>query len=163
MNKYSKEEVKVGAFVLAGTAALLFILFMMGAFRSTAGTYPVRILYNYISGLEKGAPVRFAGAEVGKVERVEVLNSSEKSNVAVIVSVREGVELRKDSTAYIDTLGLMGEKYVEITPGTEDSHVLGKNEALVGQDPVAINTLYQKGIEIADKVDKNLVLMESLL
>ncbi len=163
MSKYSHEEVKVGSFVLISAAALLFILFMVGAFRSTAGTYPVRVLYNYISGLEKGAPVRFAGAEVGKVEKVEILNSADKENIAVTVSVRDGVKLRKDSEAYIDTLGLMGETYVEITPGTEGSPELAEGEALVGQDPVAMNTLYKKGMEIAEKVDKNLVAMEALL
>jgi len=163
MSKYSQEEVKVGGFVLISVAALLFILFMVGAFRSTAGTYPVRILYNFISGLEKGAPVRFAGAEVGKVEKVEILTSAEKANIAVTISVRDGVKLRKDSEAYIDTLGLMGEKYVEITPGTEASPVLATDEALVGQDPLAMNTLYKKGMSIADKVDKNLVVMEKLL
>lgn len=163
MSKYSQEEVKVGSFVLISVTALLFILFMVGAFRSTAGTYPVRVLYNYISGLEKGAPVRFAGAEVGKVEKVDILPSWEKSNIAVTLSVRNGVALHKDSEAYIDTLGLMGEKYVEITPGTEKSPVLEQGTALLGQDPVAMNTLYKKGMDIADKVDKNLVVMEKLL
>jgi len=163
MSKYSKEEVKVGSFVLMGVAALLFILFMMGAFRSTAGTYPVRILYNYISGLEKGAPVRYAGAEVGKVEKVEILTSSDKSNIAVTLSVRDGIKIRKDSEAYIDTLGLMGEKYVELTPGTEGSPVVARGETLIGEDPMSINSFYKKGMAIADKVDKNLVLMESFL
>ena len=163
MIKYSATEVKVGSFVLASVAVLLFLLFMIGAFRTTAGTYPIQIRFNYISGLEKGAPVRFGGAEVGKVERVEILSNEARPNIQVSVSVKDSIKVRQDSTAYIDTLGLMGEKYVEITPGTEASPVLPPGETFAGQDPFAINDFYKKGMTIADKIDKNLVVMEKLL
>jgi len=116
MAQYSKEELKTGSFVFIAVAAFLFLLFMVGAFRTTAGTYSVKISFNFISGLETGAPVRFAGHEVGKVRRLEIQEGVAEGHVVVTLSVKDKVVLREDSKAYIDTLGLMGEKYIEITP-----------------------------------------------
>jgi len=163
MSKYSKDEVKTGLFVLAAVIVFFFLLFMIGAFRTTHGTYPVKILFNFISGLESGAPVRFGGAEVGKVEKVEILPSHEKANIQVTVSVGKNIVLHEDSEVYIDTLGLMGEKYVEVTPGTIDSGILEPGATLKGQDPLAMHTLYKKGMGIAKKLDSTLVELESLL
>jgi phospholipid/cholesterol/gamma-HCH transport system substrate-binding protein len=159
---YSKTEVKTGTFVLVAVIVLLFLLFMIGAFRTTAGTYPVKVYYDFISGLEAGAPVRFAGAEVGKVEKIEILPSDHESNIQVTISVKDKVSLREDSHAYIDTLGLMGEKYVELTPGTTNTEILKRGAAIQGKDPLAMHTLYDRGMDIANKLDTTLVEMEGL-
>jgi len=163
MSQYTKEELKTGSFALLAFAAFLFMLFMIGAFRTTAGTYPIKIHYNYISGLEKGAPVRFAGHEVGKVEGVEILSNPNGANLEVSISVKKNIVLHADSEAYIDTLGLMGEKYVELTPGSSNSPELTADDILIGEDPLAIHNLVKKGMQIADKVDNALVTTESLL
>lgn len=159
---YSKNEIKIGTFVLIAVIVFLFLLFMIGAFRTTAGTYPVKVHYDFISGLETGAPVRFAGAEVGKVEKIEILPSVHESNIQVTISVKDKVALREDSHAYIDTLGLMGEKYVELTPGTTNAPVLERGATILGKDPLAMHALYDRGMDIANKLDKTLVEMEGL-
>jgi len=163
MAQYSKEEIKTGSFVLIALTAFLFLLFMVGAFRTTAGTYSVQVSFNFISGLETGAPVRFAGHEVGKVRRLEIQEGVEKGHVIVTLSVKDKVVLREDSKAYIDTLGLMGEKYIEITPGSISSSRLELGALITGEDPVAIYELTNKMMSVVDKVDTTLVVMEELL
>jgi phospholipid/cholesterol/gamma-HCH transport system substrate-binding protein len=163
MSKYSADEVKTGVFVAVAIAVFLFLLFMIGAFRSSAGSYPVKLHFNFISGLQKGAPVRFAGAMAGKVEKIEIASDAAKSNIEVVISVNKNVTLHENSEAYIDTLGLMGEKYIELTPGSSGTPVLKPESILIGQDPLAMHELYKKGMSIADRMDKTLVTMESLL
>jgi len=163
MAQYSKEELKTGSFVLSALLAFLFLLFMVGAFRTTAGTYPVTVSFNFISGLEVGAPVRFAGHEVGKVNKLEIQEGLEKGHVLATISVKDKVVLREDSKAYIDTLGLMGEKYIEVTPGSTSSPRLESDALLVGTDPVAMYELTNKAMNVVDKVDTTLAVMEKLL
>ena len=154
MANYSKDEIKTGSFALIAVIVFLFLLFMVGAFRTSAGTYPVKVLFNFISGLETGATVRFAGMDVGRVEKVEILPSSSKANIQATISVDKRIILREDSEAYIDTLGLMGGKYIEVTPGTVDAGELEPGATLRGEDPLAMRTLYKRGMDVADKLEE---------
>jgi phospholipid/cholesterol/gamma-HCH transport system substrate-binding protein len=163
MSQYSKDEIKVGSFVFAAVVAFLFILFMMGTFRAMSGTYPLKVKFNFISGLQKGAPVRFAGAMVGKVQKVEIISNHGEGNVQVLLSMNKNVRIKKDSEIRIDTLGLMGEKYIEISPGTADAADIQAGAVLTGEDPVAMSVISKRVLELADKVDANLNVMEKFL
>ena len=86
----------------------LVLLFSVGNFRMTANTYKLKILFNFISGLEASAPVRFAGAEVGKVEKIEILDDKGDAYIGVTIRVDKKARINKDSKVIIDTLGMMG-------------------------------------------------------
>lgn len=149
---YSAAEVKSGILVTISLVVLLILTFIVGRFMGgNTHSYPVR--FGYISGLEKNAPVHFSGHEVGKVERIEILRG-EARPIQVTVRIADRVELREDSQAFVDTLGLLGEKFVEITAGTQTSERLKPGASLTGTDPIPMYLLIQKMNLLADRMDQ---------
>ena len=149
---YSSAEVKSG-FLVAVSLILLFALtFVVGAF--TAGkTQSWQIRFGYVSGLEKNAPVYYAGHEVGKVDRIEVLPGQDRP-ILLTVRISDKVKLRRDSQSFIDTLGLMGEKFVELTPGSSQVDFLGKGTVIQGTDPIPMYLLIQQMNLLANRMDE---------
>jgi phospholipid/cholesterol/gamma-HCH transport system substrate-binding protein len=148
---YSSAEIKSGILITASLTLFLVLTFAVGKFTGgKSRTWQVR--FGYVSGLEKNAPVYFAGHEVGKVDRIEVTNGEERP-ILVTVRIPEKIELREDSEVFIDTLGLMGEKFVELTPGTGNSPLLNSEPLLQGTDPVPMYLLVQKMNLLADRMD----------
>lgn len=159
---YTAMEIRSGFFVTLAFAALMTLLFAAGHFQIFSETYKVRILFNYISGLAKNAPVHFAGHEVGKVTDIRLVGQDD-GQVSVTVCIAKSAVLRKNSQAFIDILGFMGEKFVELTPGTPDAPPLKENDALPGSDPIALNEIMKKGTDIADELGKTTVSLQGLI
>jgi len=113
---YSSDEVKSGMLISIALVVLIVLTFVVGNLMSKGGQ-PVQVEFGYISGLEDNAPVYFAGYEVGKVDKIDVREGLERP-VLITIKIADHVRLRQDSQAYIDTLGMMGEKFVELTPGS---------------------------------------------
>ncbi len=108
-------EAKVGAFVVASLVGLGVIATTVEPMKFKRGikNYSYTITFKNAAGLEKDAPVRVAGVTVGKVTSVEV-----KDGKAVVkITFTKPVKLYRNAVAKIETMGLMGEKYVEIDPG----------------------------------------------
>ncbi len=108
-------EAKVGAFVVAGLTGLGIIATTLQPLKFQRGKVSeiYRIYFQNAAGLEKDAPVRVAGVTVGKVISVDL--SDGKAEVEVLFT--KPVKLYSNAVAKIETMGLMGEKYVEINPG----------------------------------------------
>lgn len=160
-NTFSASELRSGLLVLASFAVLLVLLFAAGNVELFKGTSQVEIRFRYIAGLEKNAPVHFAGHRVGRVTDIRLTHRSEPS-IAVTVSIGKDVVLKKDSEAYIDVMGFMGEKMVELTPGSAAAPPLGPGEGLDGIDPIALASLIKKGAEVAEdfaKINESLKLL----
>ncbi|HKZ53084.1 MAG TPA: MlaD family protein [Candidatus Acidoferrales bacterium] len=118
------EEVKVGAFVLAAIFLLVLSLVLVGGlnvFQKPVSTYTMRT--KFAGGMETGAPVRYAGIKVGRVERVSI-DPKDPTRAVVAFSIDPETPIRTDSAAQVSSLGLLGEYYVEITPGTLEAEQL---------------------------------------
>ena len=148
---YSAAEVKSGILVSLALGLLLALTFVVGGIQ-TGHPQTRQIQFGYISGLEKNAPVRYAGHEVGKVQSIEVRSGREKP-ILLTVTLDSKAELRKDSDAFIDTLGMMGEKFVELSPGSLNAASLGPQDVITGTDPVPMHLLIQKMNLLADRMD----------
>jgi len=139
---YSASEVKSGFFILLTVLILLVMTFVVGGLRGGEKvTYKIR--FGYVGGLEKGAPVYFAGREVGKVSNLAVEYGEERP-VVITVETPKNVVIRNDSMAYVDTLGMMGEKMVEIGAGTKAAPVLTPGSILEGVDPIPMHEMISK-------------------
>jgi len=150
--KYSAAEVKSGAFIIFSAVLLLAMTFIVGGYLG-GDTKVWNARFGYVGGLEEGSPVYFAGREVGKVDKLEVLPGKERP---IIVTLRVSVDilLRDNSQVYIDTLGMMGEKIVELSPGTEDAPLLQEGATLEGVDPIAMHVMIRKMNLLADRMDE---------
>lgn len=134
---FSASEIRSGFLVTASFALLLALLFAAGKSQLFKETYRVQIFFKFISGLAKNAPVHFAGHEVGRVTDIR-LSDKKEAQVIVTATILKEARLRKDSQAFVDLLGFMGEKFLELTPGSAEAPLLPANESLRGTDPVAL-------------------------
>ena len=71
-------------------------------------------------------------------------------------------KLKMDSKAYVSALGLMGEKYIEINPGSADAPYLEPGSTIIGEDPFQMETFTKKSEEIMEKLSKALTDIRSL-
>lgn len=110
-------ETAVGLFVLLGIACLAWVSIKLGKLEIVGGDYvPVHAEFASVSGLKKGVSVEIAGVDVGKVESITLDNYS----ADVLMKIRTGVKLPEDTIASIRTRGLIGDKYVSLSPGASD-------------------------------------------
>lgn len=110
-------ETAVGLFVILGIACLAWLSIKLGKLEIVGGDYvPVHAEFASVSGLKKGVSVEIAGVDVGKVESITLDNYS----ADVLMKIRTGIRLPEDTIASIRTRGLIGDKYVSLSPGASD-------------------------------------------
>jgi phospholipid/cholesterol/gamma-HCH transport system substrate-binding protein len=113
--KGKKSEAWVGIFVVIGIFFLILMTLKIEKFQvGKRPGYPLHIYFDSIAGLDQNSPVRVAGVRVGDVEKVEL----ERGKAKVTFRLPVQVTLYKDAKAYLKSEGFLGEKYVEIAPGT---------------------------------------------
>ena len=120
-------EAKVGLFVLVGLIILGYMSFQVG--KQTLGLkrgYTLDVVFENAAGLDKDASVQIAGVEVGRVESI----SLKEGKALVRLRITPGVKLEHDAIAAIKTHGILGEKYVELHPGTRGAAFLGPGEQI---------------------------------
>jgi phospholipid/cholesterol/gamma-HCH transport system substrate-binding protein len=113
--KKKSTETWVGIFVVIGILLLIFMTLKIERFQiGKEGGYLLNIYFNSAAGLAKNAPVRVAGVSVGSVEKVAL----DQGKAKVTFHLPDHVTIYKDAKAYLKSEGFLGEKYIEITPGT---------------------------------------------
>ena len=156
MNGKLTFQAKVGALIFASLVGLGIIAttieplkFHRGAVK---GTYYFR--FSNVGGLEKEAPVRVAGVTVGKVSKITVSDSG----AVVEVSMLKDIKLHKDASAKIETMGLMGEKYVEVNPGSPEKPLLQPGEVVLKTEtPVSTDQLVSELYRTVEKFNQALI------
>ena len=169
-------EAKVGFFVGATLLVALAFSYAIGfenPFRKTVYLY---VTYNFAGGIEVGSPVRVSGIKVGKVEKIEFFvpqnpetaaikepGSAEETGtekavapVKLKISVRSDAApaVRTDSRFYINLAGIIGERYIEITPGKMSSSILKTGDQVAGIDPPRIDQIFSQSFELAGKISE---------
>lgn len=110
----SRLELIVGLFVLVGIVCLGYLSIKLGKLELIGGdVYEVDALFNSATGLKAGAAVEVAGVEVGRVKRINL----KEDRAMVRLSVQSGTKLYSDTIASIKTRGIIGEKYLALSPG----------------------------------------------
>lgn len=108
---------KLGIFVLVGTAILVLGLYMLGSKRDMfSSTVEVTARFPEVSGLRTGNNVRYAGIDVGTVKRITIINDT-TVEVSLMVRTDAADHIRSNALARIASDGLMGNKLVNIEPG----------------------------------------------
>ncbi len=110
-------ETVVGLFVLVGIAAIAWLSIRLGKLEIVGGdTVPVHAEFASVSGLKKGASVEIAGVEVGTVDAIGL----DHDKADVLLKIRKGIALGDDTIASVRTTGLIGDKYISLSPGASD-------------------------------------------
>ena len=166
-------EAKVGGLILiTGLAAFMFAWFIgiQNPFLQSVKFY---VTYNFAGGIEVGSPVRVSGIKVGQVEAIEFFKPVNANEVAlkelgsdlneagkaitplkIKISVRNdaAVGVKHDSHFYINLAGIIGERYIEITPGNLKSPTVQAGEVVAGIDPPRIDQLISQSFNLAGKI-----------
>ncbi|HTY45988.1 MAG TPA: MlaD family protein [Patescibacteria group bacterium] len=139
----TKLELKVGIFVFVGLIILTIFILKIGDFRTAAMGHPVNFVFHFTNGVKTGAPVRFAGVDIGEIKDIVFITSKDQDKTQVRLTgwIRKDVKIPRDSTVWVNTLGLLGEKYIEIMPGKNYADCVVDNDTLVGNDPLAMHEL----------------------
>lgn len=155
-DKTVKLEFKVGIFVFIGLVIFAIFVLMIGDFRLINPGYTFKVSFGFANGVNKSAPVRLAGVEVGEVRKIEIGydENTKKPLVIVNVWVSKSAKIPIDSRVWVNMLGLLGEKYIEIIPGEDYGRVLSEGSLIIGEDPIAIQELTDLSRGIAEQVGK---------
>jgi len=131
-------ETLVGLFVVVGVASLGYLAIKLGKLEVIGGRgYTVVAEFDSVAGLRNGAVVEIGGVEVGRVREITLKNY----RAVVAMSIDPGVKLQDDVIISIRTKGLIGEKYVRITPGASDKLVQPGGRIRDTEDPVDMEQL----------------------
>jgi len=129
-------ETWVGIFVVIGILLLVFMTLKVERFQigKEAG-YLLHIYFDSAAGLARNAPVRVAGVPAGNVEKVAL----DKGKAKVTFHLPNHITIYRDAKAYLKSEGFLGEKYIEITPGTPGNPKVEPNETIQqGSPPVDV-------------------------
>lgn len=120
--KHKTMELFVGLFVLLGLVAIAYLTLKLGSGSLLGGdTYLLEARFANAGGLNKGSSVLVAGVFVGRVEEVRI-DPADYSAIAVM-RLRSALRLPTDTMASIKTTGLIGDKYVSLSPGADETYL----------------------------------------
>jgi len=139
----TRVNIVVGVFMVLGIVALGYLSIQLGRVSFLGGRgYPVTVDFPSVGGLKAGSTVEIAGVEIGRVESIGLDNYQAR----VKLRVNKGVKLQEDSIASIKTKGLIGEKYVRISPGGSDKIIQPGGKIREVEAPVDFEELLSKYI-----------------
>ncbi len=159
-------EFRVGIFVATGLILAMVVIFMVGGeYRIFERQYTFSAAFDSISGLRVGAPVQLAGLKVGFVNDIRFPKDVTLSQITVVMQIRTKFRerIRKDSTATIETQGLLGDKYIYITLGSQLSEVLKEGEFIEAKETTSIFALADKAGAIMDDIGKAAQVVNEML
>ncbi len=151
MERKLTTEMKVGIFVFTAIIAVIGFIFTQTRVGKVKG-YEIGVLFDYIGGLEIGSPVRVSGVRVGEVKKIDIIYDV-VPKVLVKLKINHGVKIGKHSRITVRTLGIIGERYIEITPSSEKEFI-EKGEIVEGENPLSIERIANIGEEIASNLNK---------
>jgi phospholipid/cholesterol/gamma-HCH transport system substrate-binding protein len=110
-------ELTVGLFIIAGIICLGYLSIKLGKMEVGGEKgYEVYALFSNTGGLKIGSSIEIAGVDVGRVKSVTLDNYEAR----VVLILPKSLKIQEDAIASIKTKGLIGEKYIEITPGASE-------------------------------------------
>ena len=145
---------------VAATALAVGFAVLLGGLRPFARTHTLRVAYNFAGGLEVGSPVRVMGIKVGKVGAIEfkpeqkMEGTGEEVKLLVTVEVDRAAwsTIRGDSQYFINLAGVIGEKFLEISAGTNAHPEVNPGQMVRGEDPPRIDQLISQSYAVAGKI-----------
>jgi phospholipid/cholesterol/gamma-HCH transport system substrate-binding protein len=103
--------------MIIGIACVGYLTIKLGQMELLGGNYyPVFANFQSVSGLKTGAQVEMAGVPIGRVQSITL--DRERQEARVGLEIEKGVELSEDILASVKTSGLIGDKYIMLTPGS---------------------------------------------
>ena len=134
-------EFTVGLFLIAGIICLGYLSIKLGRMEIFGGRgYEIHAFFSNSGGLKKGSSVMIAGVEVGRIKSITL----EDYQARVVISIAEGIGIQEDAIASVKTRGLIGERFVEISPGGAERIIPPGGRLRETQPPIDFEQLVSK-------------------
>jgi len=134
-----RERTVVGLFVLiAGALLVATMIVISGGLAGTTVSH--RAYFKFAGGVQPGAPVRYGGMMVGKVQRV-LVDPGNSTRIEIDMTVKADAPVKTDSVAKISTLGPLTDNYIEITTGSEHAALAEPGSALLSAEAFGLPQL----------------------
>ena len=131
-DKQTKIEIIVGFFMLVGLASISYIAIQLGDLQVLGQeSYIIKARFTSSSGLRSGAYVEAAGVRIGTIDSIEFDPEEYLSIVSMAIDV--DVPIHEDAVASIRTAGIIGDKFIKITPG--GGEFLSEGEEIFETEP----------------------------
>lgn len=154
-----KPENKLGILTIVTLVGAIAFAYILGLFSPFANRSELNIMYNYAGGIEVGSPVRVMGIKVGKITSIDFVpdyispNGEEvKLKIKIEVDKKAWGSIKSDSKFYINMAGVIGEKFLEISPGGQQASPITPGAYLRGEDPPRVDQLISQSYGLAGKV-----------
>ena len=136
-------ELAVGIFILAGILSLGYLCIKLGKMEVWGSRgYDIHAVFSNGGGLKPGSGIVIAGVDVGRVKSIQLQNYQAQ----VVMNLPWDVKIQEDAIASIKTKGLIGEKYIEITPGGSEKAIGPGGKIRETQPSVDLEELLSKYI-----------------
>lgn len=131
--KRSSVELGVGVFVLLGIICVGYLTLRLGEVEVLRDNYYfLSARFTSVTGLKVGAQVEIAGVQVGQVDAVAL---DPKEYVALVrLKIKENIQLSEDAIASVQTAGLLGDKYIQLSQGGSDQ-MLKPGDRIIETEP----------------------------
>ncbi len=139
-----KTEFTVGVFMIVGIAALIYLSVSLGNIEIFSGSkfYTATAHFDSVAGLKNGASIEIAGVQVGKVKDISL------SDEMALVEMRiyKEIELSDDTIASVRTNGVIGEKFIKLSPGGSDEFIENGGTIIDTESAISLEELISKYI-----------------
>lgn len=141
-------EIAVGLFMVIGFLCFAWLSVRLGDIGLfDKPTYQVSARFGSVSGLKEGAMVTISGVPVGKVNSIQL--DPERYEAVVSLQIHQGIVLQEDVIASIRTAGIIGDRYVSITPGgmeevIADGGMIEETESAINLEELLSKYIFQK-------------------
>lgn len=132
---YKKLDIFFGLCVITIFLWFLWILFSTFSIGQAINSYTVKMIFSSADGILEGSDIKIAGVRVGEVDGVSV--NHETFVAEVTGKIHSKYKLPIDSFASVQSSGLLGEKYIEFTPGFEEEVL--KDDSIVKNTQSSLN------------------------
>lgn len=144
MKKNTGNKIRLGIFVSIGIVLFIVGIYFIGDRQQLfCDTFRIRGVFKNVNGLKVGNNVQFSGINIGTVEKIEIISDT---SVRVNMTIEEKTRkfIKKNSIAVIGSEGLMGNKILNIIPGTNDEKWIENNDLIKTSVSVSIDEILVK-------------------
>lgn len=152
-------EIKAGVLVLIGIAVGVAFFAKTGSMKQE--TYDIKTSFEYAGNLRNDAIVKLSGVEVGRLTAMS-FTYEPKTRVQCVLEINADAKIRKDSFAYVDVAGFVGDAFIGITAGGSSEFVSSGCE-IASEEPIQPRIMMKKAEEIEDSLKAVLEQVQGLI
>jgi phospholipid/cholesterol/gamma-HCH transport system substrate-binding protein len=156
MTSQKSVDVKVGIFVLICLVIAAGLIIRFGKYgRLGADAYTITAVFNNVGGIVRDSSVLYAGIPVGRVREIH-LDTTKELKVFLTLAIREGVKIRADSRFVIAQSGLLGDRFIDIVPGSPDAPSLEPGAVVTGESTADVNEALRSAVQLLSQFGQTL-------